>query len=190
MSQRRFKWRKWNNIIHRDLGYLCVGLTVMYAISGIAVNHVADWNPNFSVTAIELNVGPVQGLDPASPSVIEDMLSRLGEEGEVRATFRSHPDSLQIFMTDGTTLYVELSTGQVLRQSVTSRTLLREANFLHLNHAKKLWTYMADVYAGALGLLAITGLFVLKGRKGITGRGAWLTGAGILVPVAFLLLYL
>jgi hypothetical protein len=49
---------------------------------------------------------------------------------------------------------------------------------------------MADLFAIVLGLLAITGLFVLKGKKGITGRGAWLTIAGIAIPVLFLILYL
>ena len=33
--------------MHRDLGYLAVGLTVVYALSGLAVNHIADWDPNF-----------------------------------------------------------------------------------------------------------------------------------------------
>ena len=42
----------------------------------------------------------------------------------------------------------------------------------------------------ALILVAITGLFVLKGKKGITGRGAWLTGAGVLIPLVFLVMYL
>ena len=49
---------------------------------------------------------------------------------------------------------------------------------------------MADAYAFSLAVLAVTGLFVLKGRKGITGRGAWLTGAGIAIPLLFLFFYL
>jgi hypothetical protein len=48
---------------------------------------------------------------------------------------------------------------------------------------------MADAYALALALLAVTGLFVLRGRNGITGRGAWLTAIGVAVPALFLLLY-
>ena len=36
-KRRPFKWRRWNNVLHRDLGYLCVALTIVYAISGIAV---------------------------------------------------------------------------------------------------------------------------------------------------------
>ncbi|UCG85477.1 MAG: PepSY-associated TM helix domain-containing protein [Gemmatimonadota bacterium] len=190
MAIRQFKWRKWNNIIHRDLGYLCVGLTVVYAVSGVAVNHTSDWNPNFKVSSVESNIGSVAATDPSSPEAVGDILSRIGETGSLRSMFRSHHDSLQLFMEDGTIVYVELSTGAVLRESVKSRTFLREANFLHLNHARKLWTYAADVYAIALAVLAVTGLFVLKGKKGITGRGAWLTGAGILVPVIFVWLYL
>ena len=31
--------RRWNNLLHRDIGYLCVGMTLIYAISGIVLNH-------------------------------------------------------------------------------------------------------------------------------------------------------
>jgi len=183
------KWRKWNNIIHRDLGYLCAGLTIVYVVSGIAVNHVRDWNPNFKIENANARIETVPVGDPRSPTVIREILSRLGASGEYRDSFRPDSSTLQIFTEDGL-VSVDLITGNVLLERVKSRTLLREANFLHLNHAKKLWTYMADLYAIALGLLAITGLFVLKGKKGITGRGAWLTGMGVLIPVVFLWLYL
>ena len=85
---------------------------------------------------------------------------------------------------------MDLSTGDVVLESVRNRRILREVNFLHLNHPKKLWTYLADLYAVCLAILAITGLFVLKGRNGITGRGAWLTGIGVVVPIVFLVLYM
>jgi hypothetical protein len=183
------KWRKWNNIIHRDLGYLCAGLTIVYVVSGIAVNHVRDWNPNFKIESASARIEPVPAGDPRSPAVIREILSILGASSEYRDSFRPDSNTLEIFTAD-TFVSVDLVTGDVLLERVKSRTLLREANFLHLNHAKKLWTYMADLYAIGLGLLAITGLFVLKGRKGITGRGAWLTGMGVLIPVVFLWLYL
>ena len=37
----------------------------------------------------------------------------------------------------------------------------------------------------ALIALALTGLFVLKGSKGITGRGAWLTLLGCAIPAGY-----
>ena len=39
--------RPWIRAVHRDLGYLAVGLTLVYALSGLAVNHVSDWDPSF-----------------------------------------------------------------------------------------------------------------------------------------------
>ena len=45
--------RKWGRIIHRDFGYLFFGATLIYSISGIALNHIGDWNPNYSVEIVE-----------------------------------------------------------------------------------------------------------------------------------------
>jgi hypothetical protein len=52
------------------------------------------------------------------------------------------------------------------------------------------WTHIADAYAIALILLAVTGLFVLNGSLGITGSGGWLTAAGALVPIGYWFVYL
>ena len=49
---------------------------------------------------------------------------------------------------------------------------------------------MADLFALALIFLAISGLFMIKGKNSITGRGKWLTAGGVLIPLVFLLLYL
>lgn len=183
------KWRKWNNIIHRDLGYLCFGLTIIYVISGIAVNHIATWNPNYTIKRVSSNIGPVQHSGPIDIVLVKKILATLGERGEYKNSYRASPESLQIFV-EGNTLSVNLSTGEVFQEIVKPRPILRPLNFLHLNHPKKLWTWFADLYAAALGLLAFTGLFILKGKNGITGRGFWLTGAGILLPILFLWLYL
>ena len=48
-SRGRSPWRRWSIVLHRDVGYLAVAMTLAYAISGIAVNHVADWNPRYSL---------------------------------------------------------------------------------------------------------------------------------------------
>ena len=182
------KWRRWNAAIHRDLGYLCVGLTLVYAVSGVAVNHRADWNPSYQVSERSARVDDLDASAPSSPGYVQAVLLRLGLDEEVLGTFRPDPGSLRIFL-EATTVDVDLAAGEAVVQEVRDRPGLRQANFLHLNHPKKLWTYMADVYAVALAFLAVTGLFVLRGRNGITGRGAWLTAAGVVIPAAFLLLY-
>lgn len=40
-------WRLALRGLHRDAGFLAVGLTFVYAISGIALNHIDDWDPSF-----------------------------------------------------------------------------------------------------------------------------------------------
>lgn len=186
---RKLPWRRWNTAVHRDLGYLCAGLTLVYAISGVAVNHRSDWNPSWSITSQTVALGALNPDAPASEDFAREVLDQVGLGGAIRGTFRPDPETVDIFL-DGGTVRVDLAAGEASVETVRPRFLLRAFNFLHLNEAKRLWTWMADLYAVALALLALTGLFVLRGRKGITGRGAWLTAAGVLVPLGFLALYL
>lgn len=181
--------RKWNRVIHRDLGYLAVGLSLVYAISGFVVNHVQDWNPNYQIEYRESNIGPVEYNAAQKDQIIKKILKKLSLPEFYKTSFRPDPDILRIFIKDNT-IDVTLSTGDVMQEIVNTHFLIYEMNFLHLNHPKKLWTYVADLYAISLAILAITGLFILKGKQGIAGRGAWLTIAGIILPVFFIWLYL
>ena len=178
-------WRKWNNIIHRDIGYLCVGLTLIYAVSGIAVNHNQDWNPNFKREISEYSIGTLSEEQRNSKNLPEIILHKIGCESSYKDTFIPENDKLQIFI-EGGIVNVDFNTGVVFKELISERKFFKFINDLHLNKPKKLWTVLADIYAVFLGLLAITGLFVLKGKKGIKGRGAWLTGAGIVIPIMVL----
>lgn len=182
-------WRRWNNIIHRDLGYLCFGLTLIYAISGLAVNHIADWNPNYRIERIQstIDVAPLQGL--SGNKLTHAILDTLGESGKIKGSYWENETILQIFVVNNK-ITADLKTGEIFQEKNSPRKILYEMNFLHINHPKKLWTWVADLYAIGLAILGITGLFVLRGKKGITGRGKWLTGAGFLIPLFFLWLYL
>lgn len=185
------RWRRFNNALHRDLGYLCFALTVIYAISGLAVNHIADWNPNYRIerqtsALSEAELAAVKGSSGAE--LAGALLVMLKETGKVKGFFQDDAESLKIFV-EGNTINVNLVSGQVVQEKAATRPVLHQMNFLHLNHPKKLWTWFADLYAVALLFLAVTGLFVLRGKKGISGRGAWLTGLGLLIPLLFLWLY-
>ena len=79
-------------------------------------------------------------------------------------------------------------TGHVLDEGQKPRFILRVANWLHLNRGKKAWTYFADAYAAGLLVLALSGMFMIAGRKGILGRGAVLVALGIAVPVLYVTL--
>jgi hypothetical protein len=184
------KIRKWIRILHRDTGYIAFGLTLVYAISGIAVNHVDEWNPNYVIktTKSKINTSDINSSQPDSV-IIKFILNQLNETQKVKSSFRPEKNLIQIFL-DGKTIKANFLTGEIESEIVTNRTVFREINFLHLNHPKKLWTYVADIFAVALAFLAITGLFMIEGKKGITGRGKWFTAIGILLPILFLIFYL
>jgi hypothetical protein len=55
----RINWFKLNRALHRDIGYFCIGMTLVFAISGIALNHINDWNSNYSVTQKSYNISLV-----------------------------------------------------------------------------------------------------------------------------------
>jgi hypothetical protein len=181
----RFPWRAWLRALHRDLGNLAVGLTLVYALSGLAVNHIADWEPSFESyeTRIDLG-GPVAGNDDEAAAAV---MARLGVKGPPRDVYRAAEDDLQIVF-DKRTLHVNTANGHVLDEGQKPRFFLRAANWLHLNRGKKAWTYVADAYAAGLVFLALSGIFLNPGRKGIFGRGGVLVVLGAAVPIAYVAL--
>lgn len=183
-------WRQINNAIHRDLGYLCFGLTLVYVISGLALNHVDRWNPSYRLDHLRshLDGPPIPTTTIIDQPFIDRLLAQLGEPRRFVNAFRPDAQTLQIFV-EGNTITVNLATGEILQEKTVPRPILGQLNFLHLNHPKKLWSWFADLYAICLGLLATSGLFVLGGKNGLTGRGAWLTILGLLLPLFFLWLY-
>lgn len=188
MSQRGFKWRKWNNILHRDIGYLVFGMTIIYALSGIALNHMKDWNPNFQVNRRDVQWTQGAPGHDVNRAQVETFLAEIGEEGMYKKHYYPSPQFMKVFLKRGSVI-LDVQTGEGYVERLQKRPLFYEFNWLHYNPTR-LWTWFSDVFCGLLIIVSITGLFVLKGRKGITGRGAWLTGLGVVIPAVFLMMYL
>ena len=183
-----FKWRKWFRVIHRDFGYLFFTLTIIYSLSGIALNHLNDWNPNYVVTTQDIYVDDVESIQrDINGEEVKSLLTAFGMDEFYKNHYFPNQVSLKIFL-DGGTVYIDLNTGEGLIERSVRRPVFREVNYLHYNPIKY-WTWFSDVFCGALIALAITGLFLVQGKKGITGRGAWLTILGTIIPIIFLILY-
>jgi hypothetical protein len=170
--------------LHRELGYFAVGLTLVYAISGIAVNHAHHWDANYDRERTTWRIEP-PGLGPTD-EIRDVVLARLAPDRPVKSTWRAAEDRLQVFVEDGT-YTVDLATGDVWRERIRKRPLFYEVNFMHLNNGKAPWTGIADAYGALLIVLAVTGIFLVKGRKGLAGRGGVLLALGIALPVAYMI---
>ena len=171
--------------IHRDVGYFSVGLTFIYAASGLAVNHISDWEPNFrQVSRIHQLPLPLPAEDEALAARARELASI---DAPVREVFRAGDDALEVVF-DRRTLHVDTRSGRVVEEGQEPRFFLRVANWLHLNRGKKAWTLIADGYATFLLLLSITGLWMFPGRKGLLGRAGVIAVAGALVPALYVTL--
>jgi uncharacterized protein len=187
------KLRPWVRAIHRDAGYLAVGLTIVYAASGIAVNHIADYkdgDASYTKFQKSYELGPVDApKGQADRALAEAVVFRLaplaGPLGAVRDQYRSSDTDLEVTLQDSS-LRIDLGTGHVEHEGKKPRFFLRFANWLHLNRGKKAWTYMADAYAAALLFLALSGLVMIPGKKGFFGRGAVLALLGAAIPVVYI----
>ena len=182
--RRRFKWRAWLRALHRDFGYIAVGLTFIYALSGLAVNHIADWDPSFENFEREFTVTqPLPTDDDQAAAAV--VLEQAGLDEPAEDIYRVTDDLLEITL-ETRTLHVTLSDGEVFEEGRTPRPFLRIANWLHLNRGKQAWTLFADGYAVVLLFLATSGMFMIAGKKGLLGRGAILVALGIALPLGYL----
>ncbi len=142
-------------------------------------NHISDWDPNFTNSHEEFQI-PLP-RDANDEAVVATVLSALHITEPPLGIYRSSPDRLEVTLAQNT-LFIAPD-GTVIRDGQSPRWLLRTANWLHLNRGKKAWTYVADTYAAGLFFLALSGLWMIPGRKGLFGRGAIFVLLGVLIPV-------
>ena len=182
-----FKWRKWNRAIHRDFGYVFFAMTVIYAVSGIAINHINDWNPNYKITIQEVTFKGPQVSNQITKEIVLDFLEDINEHKNYKKHYFPQYNQMKIFL-DGGNVSVDLESGYALVEKIKRRPVLHAMNFLHYNPGKW-WTLFSDIFCVALFLLAVSGLFIIRGKNGITRRGAILTGIGIVIPLIYILFF-
>ena len=185
---RRLHWRGVARVLHRDLGYLFFGATVIYAASGIAINHRNDWNPSYSITRDELPLPEAGKIQPLTRADATNMLAQVGVTAKYQNHYSPGPGQVRIFFQGGSAT-LERAKGTVVVESIRRRPLLHTFNKLHYNPGVW-WTWFADVFSGALLVVALTGLFLLRGHHGITRRGGVLVAVGIIVPAVLVYFYL
>lgn len=182
------KWlRRWSIILHRDIGFFFIGTTLIYGLSGIALNHLNDWNPSYSVniksieTKLDLNKG-------ASKETILMLVNDAGDGMNYKSHYYPDEQSIKVFLKGGSNLIVNTATGQGRAEFLRKRPVFYEANYLHYN-PNNWWMWFSDIFAAALIFLALTSFFMVKGKKGATGRGGIYIALGFIIPIIFLVIF-
>ena len=180
--------RKSLRTLHRDFGYLVVGITFIYTVSGIALNHRTDWNPHYTLVSEDLTLPPsTQTI--YSPSEINALLKKFDYQAVYKKHFVTRNNEIKIFVEEGTVMY-NPEQGKVELEILKKRPFFFQINKIHLAQTGQLWIWISDIMAAFLLFVAISGLFLLKGKLGLKGRGLWLTAVGIVIPLVIILFYI
>jgi hypothetical protein len=175
------KFTRLLRIVHRDLGFAVVGVSLIYGISGIYLNHLDGKDPAYRTEerSLQLSVG----LDEKQ---LSDVWNADAELPPLKRVFRIDEDHFRLMLDGGVAVYSSAD-GRADYERHTRREFVYWINRLHYNKVKG-WSPVADFFAGSVLFLAVSGMFIVRGKSGLAGRGKWYLLAGLLVPVLYVLL--
>jgi hypothetical protein len=170
---------------HRDLAYFFLGLIIAFSFSGIFLNHRQQWHPRrytydtkpISVTAVvkdSINDAYIEQLTKSQQ--IDDVFRRFQiAENTLRVSYAMHD------------VEIDVATGEGKITTYKTTPLLGQMTKLHVD-TSKWWIYYSDIFGVAMLVIAITGMFIERGKNSFQSRGWKLALAGILFPLIFLFL--
>lgn len=179
--------RRLLRILHRDLGYFIVGMIVVYALSGIYLNHRHDFNPDYKIFVEDFKV-EVKNESSYSANDIKTILQTLDFDLRYKKHYINNEGFVKVFIENGEVV-INPETGEGRLQYLQKRPLIFSFNKLHKASIGALWKWVSDFMAVVLLFVGISGLFLMKGKRGFNRWGIWFTIGGIIVPLVFILLF-
>lgn len=180
------KLRRLNAELHRDIGYFLSGLILVYCISGIALNHVQDWNPDFVIEKRSITLPQSYTRAEITAERIAEFSALVGESAPRVHDFPT-PARVKIYY-DNASLLVDLAGKTGTYESLRRRPLIYHTNVLHRNSLQG-WKFASDAFGALLIFITISGWFMRRGRTGIGGRGKWFIAAGVVPPGVALIVF-
>lgn len=174
-------YRYWLRVVHRDLGFVMVGVCFIYGISGVLLNHLDGEDHAYKVEEYSLQLE--KGLRTNEVKTWWD------DKKDLPALNRVIPiddTRYRLLFSGGTGVYDSVR-GTVDYERYTKRPFVYWISKLHYNKVKG-WSIMADFFAVSLIFFAVSGLFIVKGAKSIAGSGKYYLIAGILIPVIYIMI--
>lgn len=177
---------KINRALHRDLGYLFIGLTLIYGLSGIAVIlRYLDVDIAHSETKIERVLDANLSKEQLNAYWMSKK-SELPKLSKIRTTDNVSEEFI-IRVKGGEGVYAP-QTGALSVTVYKTNKLVKFVNDIHYNVGGR-FTWLGLVYAFMLVFFAISGAIIVKGRKGFMRRGIWFMSIGLLIPILMYFLF-
>lgn len=188
ISNKGVSFRKWSRYIHRDLSFLFAGMILVYALSGILMNHRKELNPHYSVNRHEYQISTdLSDKTKVNESLVLALLDDIDERDNYTKYYFPRENEMKVFLKGGSSLVVDIKSGAAVYEQLIRRPLLSDMVKLHYNPGRW-WTHFSDFFAVSLIVITLTGMVMVKGPKGFWGRGGILFLIGVLIPILFVIL--
>ena len=172
--------------LHRDTAYFYVGLIISFSISGIALNHRTTWNPRqYVVDSKEISVQSPQDPKQINEAFAKQLAAEWGLANDYQSV-RVRGEEARIYF-DGSVADFDIKSGKGMLETVRKRPLLAEMTLLHQT-TNKAWIWYSDIFGLGMLLIAITGMFIARGKESFRKRGWMFALVGIIFPLIFLVL--
>ena len=175
--------------LHRDIGYLFVGLIISFCISGILLNHRTSWNPvryKYDFKKVQTN------FHFPKESVTLDSVKSFNQKNEID-NFNDYDlrnDSTLVIFYKSADATINLKNGKGEINIWRQRPLLSQLYSLHTSFRDDNWyKWYSDIFALGLLFIATTGMFLMRGKYSFRKRGWFLALAGIIIPIVALFLF-
>jgi len=112
-------------------------MIIIYALSGIGMNHLDDWNPRYTVETREAAWDGPDLREPLEESQVLAVLDQFGEREGHKKHYSSDPGKVKVFIKNGTVM-IDLESGLCKLEKLNRRPLFFQLTFLHYN-PKNFW---------------------------------------------------
>lgn len=174
---------------HRDIGYFISILIIIYCISGIALNHIDDFNPDFIIERDTILIPSKINLQNFNDNTITE-ISNLIHQDKAKVWDKPTSDQIKLYYNNAT-LHIYTDKKKAVYECLTKRPIIYHSNLFHRNSIKG-WKWISDIFGILLLIVTITGLFMLKpkNKHSLSHKGKWYVLAGTLLPLIFLFYFL
>lgn len=182
---------------HRDLGYFVIGLTLIYAITGIILSgRGLGWlvKEYRQVAVMEKNISKEQFQKEFKKLILSGGVNEIFDE----STYDIVKKRLSVRLTkqkDDKYLYRAFKSVRVQYESNSGKTIVKHKGYpiivedfvrAHKANHKSAWFYLAIIYSVILAFLAVSSFWMMKGKYGFRRRGVYFMLAGFVVVGVFL----
>ncbi|WGK63182.1 PepSY-associated TM helix domain-containing protein [Halopseudomonas sp. SMJS2] len=179
---------------------LCLAGMLLFAVTGITLNHAAGIESQPQVRTLELQLPdelrpllPMAAEQEVFPAPLHDWLQATLEVRFGQDAIEWSADEIYVGMPrpgGDAWLTLDLQAGEVFFED-TDRGWIAYANDLHKGrHSGAAWSWFIDIFAGVCVIFSLTGLLLLR-RQARNRPSTWpVTGLGLLIPVLIALLFI